>query len=60
MRPPRTKVTPHVHITDPDVPADHNGRHTCRCGLPEAHPSHTMPDPVPDAASAAAGERGGA
>jgi hypothetical protein len=54
----KSKVTPHVRVDDPDVPADplHPERVLCRCGLPAGHPSHTMPDPVSDVASAAAGE----
>lgn len=60
----RAKPTPHPHVVDPDVPADptdRSGRRaclTCRLvGRPgDAH--HAMPDPVPDAASAAAGEGG--
>lgn len=54
----KSKVTPHVRVLDQDVPADplHPDRLLCRCGLPEVHPCHTMPDPVPDVASAAAGD----
>jgi hypothetical protein len=60
---PKTKVTPHVFVADPDVPGDplsRNARRVCKVchllGQPgDTH--HTMPDPVPDAASAAAGER---
>jgi hypothetical protein len=46
----KSNVTPHVRVVDLDVPADplHPERLLCRCGLPESHPSHTMPDPVPD------------
>jgi hypothetical protein len=62
----KTKVKPHVHVVDQDVPADPldtTGRRACRTchlvGRPgDAH--HTMPAPIPDAASAAAGERGDA
>lgn len=61
MKPPKSKVTAHVFVADPDVPPDHNGRqacHTCHLiGAPgDAH--HTMPEPVEDAASRAAGEGG--
>ena len=48
-----------IFTPDPDLPADHQGRRTCRCGLPgkpgDAH--HTVPEPERDARSAAAGER---
>jgi hypothetical protein len=46
----KSSVPPHVRVVDLDVPADplHPERLLCRCGLPESHPSHTMPDPVPD------------
>lgn len=58
----KTKVAPHVFVADQDVPADpldRTGRRVCRdCQLPglpdDAH--HAMPDPVPDAATRAAGE----
>lgn len=54
----KSNVTPHVRVIDLDVPADplHPERVLCRCGLPADHPSHTMPDPIADAASAAAGD----
>ena len=59
MSKPKSAVRPHLFVPDPDVPPDHNGRGTCRCGLVgepgDAH--HTMPEPVDDAASRAAGER---
>lgn len=53
------KRKPHPFQRDPDVPADPiTGAEVCRCDLVgrpgDAH--HDMPDPVPDAASAAAGE----
>ncbi len=55
---PKSAVRPHLFVPDPDVPADHNGHRACRCGLigqpGDAH--HTLPDPPPDARSAAAGE----
>lgn len=53
----KSKVVPHVRVDDPDVPADplHPERVLCRCGLPAGHPSHTMPDPVPDGQTRAAG-----
>lgn len=51
----RTKLPPHVFVVDPDVPADHQGRHACRCGLigepGDAH--HTLPE-VPEQAVVAA------
>jgi hypothetical protein len=55
---PKTKVKPHVRVLDQDVPADplHPDRLLCRCGLPADHPSHTMPDPVADVRSVAAGD----
>jgi hypothetical protein len=44
---------------DPDLPADHNGRWTCHCGLlgepGDAH--HTVPEAADDARSRAAGEK---
>lgn len=49
-----------IFIADPDIPADHRGRRTCRCGLAgkpgDAH--HTLPDaPVEaDHGQRAAGE----
>jgi hypothetical protein len=53
-------LPPHLFRVDPDVPADQNGRHACRCGLVgqpgDAH--HTLPEPVQDAQLRAAGERG--
>lgn len=61
---PKSKVVPHVHVVDQDVPADPLDRRdpparvclTCRLpGRPgDAH--HTMPDPIPDAHSRAAGD----
>ena len=64
MKPPKSKVAPHPFAPDPDVPADPlSGKRACRVpgcrlmGEPgDAH--HTMPEPIPDAASAAAGEGG--
>jgi hypothetical protein len=52
-------MPPHPFQADPEMPADPiTGDRVCRCGLVgrpgDAH--HTMPDPVPDAQSAAAGE----
>jgi len=53
------RVCGNIFTPDPDLPADHQGRRTCRCGLVggpgDAH--HTVPDVEPDARSAAAGER---
>jgi len=47
-----------IFTPDPDLPADHQGRRTCRCGLVgepgDAH--HTVPEPEADARSAAAGD----
>lgn len=28
-----TRPGPHPFVADPDLPADHNGRRVCRCGL---------------------------
>lgn len=60
----KPKPAPHVHVADPAIPPDPLDRsvppaRSCTgCGRMsrpgDAH--HTMPDPVPDAASAAAGE----
>jgi hypothetical protein len=58
----RQKPAPHVHVADPDTPGDPiTGDQVCRTchlvGRPgDAH--HAMPEPVADAASAAAGEGG--
>jgi hypothetical protein len=57
---PKPRVRPHVFTPDPDLGVDHNGRRTCRCGLPgqagDAH--HTVPDaPAVDVQQRAAGER---
>lgn len=65
MSRPKTKVTPHLFVVDRDVPPDPldtTGARACRTchliGRPgDAH--HKLPDPVPDAHSAAAGEGGG-
>lgn len=54
-----SRPAPHVFVADPDTPGDPISGHgvclTCRLvGRPgDAH--HDMPDPVPDAQSAAAG-----
>ena len=57
---PAHRVCGGVFKADPDVPADHQGRRTCVCHLVgepgDAH--HTLPPPVADARSAAAGEKG--
>lgn len=50
------KLKPHVLTPDPTVPPDHAGRRTCTCGLPEAHPRHTLPPPVADVRQLAAHE----
>jgi len=48
-----------IFTPDLSIPPDHNGRKTCVCSLlgepGDAH--HTVPEPAPDARSAAAGER---
>jgi hypothetical protein len=48
-----------IFTPDTDIPPDHNGRRTCRCGLlgepGDAH--HTVPEAVPDVRGLAAGER---
>lgn len=50
-----------IFTPDPDIPADHRGRRTCRCGLTgepgDAH--HTPPAPAEaDHGQLAAGEGG--
>lgn len=58
----KSKVKPHVHVADPAVPADpldRTGRRVCTVCHLIGRPGdgrHTMPDPVPDAQSAAAGD----
>ena len=58
-RPAAHRVCGGIFTPDPDLPADHQGRRTCRCGLlgepGDAH--HTVAEAVDDARSAAAGER---
>lgn len=59
MSKPKTAVTQHVFVLDPETPGDPiSGEQVCRCGLVgrpgDGH--HTMPDPVPDVAGLAAGE----
>lgn len=48
---PKPTGRPHLFVADPDVPADHRGRRTCRCSLVgepgDAH--HQLPD-VPEQA----------
>jgi len=60
MKPTTLLVCGGIFAADPDIPADHNGRRTCRCGLTgepgDAH--HKPPAPVEDARQRAAGERG--
>jgi hypothetical protein len=58
----KSRVHPHVFVSDPEVPPDHIGRRACAApgchlmGEPgDAH--HTVPELGPDARSAAAGER---
>jgi len=59
QQPAQHRVCGGIFTPDPDLPADHQGRRTCRCGLVgepgDAH--HTVPEPEADARSAAAGER---
>jgi len=59
VKPAHRLVCGGVFQPDDDLPADHQGRRTCRCGLlgepGDAH--HTVPEPEADARSAAAGER---
>jgi hypothetical protein len=57
----KSKVKPHVFVAAPDLSDPRMDVHVCsKCrlvGQPgDSH--HTMPEPVPDAASAAAGEKG--
>ena len=59
----KSKVPPHVFVAAPDLSDPRMGVTVCRkCGLVgqpgDSH--HDMPDPIPDAASAAAGEKGDA
>lgn len=64
MKPTKTHVTPHPFVADPELrphPADLEQRGVCvTCHLVgkdgDAH--HTLPEPIADARSAAAGERG--
>lgn len=64
MSRPRPKAAPHVFVVDQDVPADPLDRsvppaRSCRdCGRMgrPGDANHTMPNPVPDAQSAAAGD----
>lgn len=55
----KTKVVPHVFVTDPSVPPDQKGRGACvRCHLvgEAGYAHHDMPAAVPDAQSRAAGD----
>ncbi|GAA2696424.1 hypothetical protein [Actinoplanes palleronii] len=60
MSKPKSAVTPHPFLADPETPADPvSGAEVCvRCSLVgrsgDAH--HSMPEPAPDARSRAAGE----
>lgn len=62
----KTKAAPHVHVADPAIPPDPldlrtpPARSCTGCGRMSrpGDGNHTMPDPQPDAASAAAGEGG--
>jgi hypothetical protein len=51
----RSHVRPHPPQPDPDVPADHQGRRFCRCGVPvvDGDPRHTV-TVLPDGQRAAA------
>lgn len=59
VKPAKHLVCGGIFTPDPGLPADHNGRKTCRCGLlgapGDAH--HTAPEPVLDVRGLAAGER---
>lgn len=57
----KSALPPHLFQPDPDVPADHQGRHACRCGLVgrpgDAH--HTLPaGPETDVQQLRAGKDG--
>jgi hypothetical protein len=60
----KPKPAPHVHVADPDLPPDPLDRRvpparvcrTCRLVGRPGDTRHTMPEPVADVASAAAGE----
>lgn len=60
MKPP-SLVCGGIFQPDPDLPADHRGLSTCRCGLVgeagDAH--HTPADDVPDVQRRRVGEDGG-
>lgn len=47
-RRPVSRVHPHQHVPDPDVPADHRGHHRCTtCGLMGAPGDTHHPAPLP-------------
>lgn len=51
-RRPASRVHPHQHVADPDVPADHRGHQRCTtCGLMGApgDPHHPTAPPLPQA-----------
>jgi hypothetical protein len=59
-RPPKSRVRPHVYRPGPADEADAKGRRACEdCHLigEPGDQHHTLPPPVPDVASLAAGER---
>jgi hypothetical protein len=59
VKPAQRLICGGIFTPDTDIPPDHNGRRTCRCGLPgaagDAH--HTVPEPAEDGRMRAAGER---
>jgi hypothetical protein len=60
VKPAQRLICGGIFTPDPGIPPDHNGRRTCRCGLTgvAGDPHHTVPEPVDDARSRAAGESG--
>lgn len=51
----RSRVRIHPYQPDPDAGRDQLEHGYCRCGLPDDHPAHTLPDPAPAASDRAAG-----
>lgn len=46
MKPPESKVHPHVATPDPDVPVDQHGHpfcSTCHLAIVDGDPRHTLP-----------------